>query len=82
MRVFECQYCGQMLSFETVVCESCRHELGYLAERGELCALESEGPHFRAPGIKNRHWRFCDNAAFDVCNWLVDAETPARYCLA
>ena len=82
MRVFECQYCGQMLSFENVMCESCRHELGYLAEPGELCALESEGRHFRALGLPDRQWRFCDNAAHGVCNWLVDASKTERYCLA
>ncbi len=81
MRLFECQYCGQMLYFENVTCESCRHRLGYLAERGELCAVESRGEWFEVLGGEGR-WRFCENAGADACNWLVDAEGEELFCRA
>jgi hypothetical protein len=82
MRVFECQYCGQMLFFENTQCESCRHRLGYVPERGELCALSSQGDHFRAIGVPSRRWRFCLNTQHDACNWLLDAASPDKFCLA
>ena len=82
MRVFDCQYCGQMLYFENTQCESCGHRLGYIPERGALHAVESAGDHFRALGVPDRRWHFCRNADYDVCNWLVDADKNEAFCLA
>ena len=82
MRLFDCQYCGQMLYFENTQCESCGHRLGYSPDRSELFAVESQGDHFRALGSPGNRWRFCRNADYDVCNWLLDAESPEHFCLA
>ncbi len=82
MRLFGCQYCGHMLYFENTQCESCRHRLGYLPRRGELCALRSKGDYFQVVGTPDQHVRFCQNAQLDACNWLVEAGSREAFCLA
>ncbi|MFG1392792.1 zinc-binding metallopeptidase family protein [Xanthobacter agilis] len=82
MRLFRCEVCGQLLYFENRRCEKCGHALGYLPERNNLMELEPEGDAFRAVGVEKRRFRFCANAAYDVCNWLVPAEQEGEYCPA
>lgn len=82
MRLFICQHCSQLLFFENRLCERCDHRLGYVPERGMLSALEPEGERWRALGDNNRHYRFCANAAFDACNWLIPDDSNEPYCLA
>jgi hypothetical protein len=82
MKLFDCQCCGQLLSFENRTCERCGHELGYLPEMNALSALEPDGRAWRALASPERCYRFCANAEPDTCNWLVPADTPETYCLA
>ena len=83
MKLFQCQHCGQPLYFENTRCESCGHELGYLPSREAITALEPDGgDQWRALADPEGRYRFCDNRQYDVCNWLVPAETPDRYCPA
>ena len=82
MKLFKCQHCGQVLYFENTLCERCSHRLGYLPETNVLSALEPEGDLWRALGGAGRPYRFCANAAYDVCNWLVPADSADAYCLA
>jgi hypothetical protein len=90
MRLFACQHCGQPLFFENTRCQRCGHSLGYLPERGVLAALDpAGGDAWRAQGFGDRGGgaggglnRFCANAAFDACNWLVAADSADRFCRA
>jgi hypothetical protein len=50
-----------------------------------LSALEPAGDGqdiWRALAIDNKLYRFCANAQFGVCNWMVDADSPDAYCAA
>ena len=82
MKLFKCQHCGQLLYFENTVCERCSRRLGYLPEPNALSALEPEGDAWRALAAQDRSYRFCANAAYDACNWLVPADGLDQYCLA
>ena len=73
MKLFRCQHCAQLLYFENYKCEKCGHSLGYIAEAETLSALEPEGDNWRALGFKKKLYRFCSNAQFNVCNWLIEA---------
>jgi hypothetical protein len=44
------------------------------------CQLWSRNA-WRALAIDGHLYRFCANAEFDVCNWLVDAAADDRYCV-
>jgi hypothetical protein len=82
MKLFECQNCGQPLYFENAVCESCGLRLGYLPERELMSALEAVDGAWRALAVPDERYRLCANAEHDVCNWLVPAAEPARFCAA
>ena len=88
MRLFKCPSCSQLLYFENTRCERCGLALGYLPERETITALEQEPA---IPGAKQTVWRaladqntyrYCANAAYDVCNWLVPTKRADAYCLA
>src|ERR1700693_5611863 len=82
MKLFKCQYCGQLLHFENHKCEKCGRRLGYIADAETLSALEPEGQNWRARTRKGRLLRFCANADFAVCNWLIEADSSDTYCVA
>jgi len=92
MKLFTCQHCDQVLYFENVRCEKCGCRLGYLAETNVLSALEPAADAKDAtpgqPGIwqalaaRGKLFRFCANAAYHACNWLIPADAAESYCIA
>jgi hypothetical protein len=82
MKLFVCQNCANVLYFENTRCERCGFDLGYLPEIGTLSALQPDGERWRALASAGRSYRRCENAQHDACNWLVPAETAARFCAA
>jgi hypothetical protein len=82
MKLFKCQHCGQLLYFENTQCVKCGHRLGYVPRAETLSALEPEADNWRALAIAGKLYRFCANAQFDVCNWLIEANTNDIYCIA
>jgi len=82
MKLFECQFCEQPLYFENTYCESCGHELGFSPSLQNLSAVEWTGGTWTALADPSRSFRFCANAELDVCNWLIPADSPDRYCVA
>jgi hypothetical protein len=82
MKLFKCQHCGQLLHFENDVCERCSHRLGFIFETATLSALEPKADAWQALASDGKLFRFCDNAKFDVCNWLIGADAPEIYCTA
>ncbi|AWN43974.1 zinc-binding metallopeptidase family protein [Methylobacterium durans] len=92
MKIFQCQACDQPVSFESTACESCERRLGYVCEVHEVSALEpsepfahqqaERAPTFHAYAHPARKVRFCANAAYGACNWLVAEDSPDLYCTA
>lgn len=84
MNIFKCQNCGQVVFFENQTCGRCGHALGFLPLSTQLSALEpaqAEGA-FEALAEPGTSWRACENAQYAVCNWLIPAESPERFCVA
>ena len=82
MKLFECQKCNQLLYFENTSCENCGSRLGYLRARETLSVVEPDGPVWKALAEPEKRYRFCANAEYDACNWLVDDAQPSPYCAA
>lgn len=82
MKLFTCQNCGQLLYFENTRCERCGLSLGYLPDIGTLSALQPAGEAWRPLASPERIWRFCANADYAACNWLVPADEETPYCMA
>ena len=82
MKLFKCQSCGQVLYFENTRCERCGHRLGYLPDDAMLSALEPDGALWRPATKPDMQMRFCANAEYDACNWMVAAQDEQTFCLA
>jgi len=83
MKLFECQNCRQPLYFENTKCESCGARLGYLPRAATVTALRPAGDStWHALAQRGTRYRFCANAAHDVCNWLIAAHEPDQFCIA
>ncbi len=92
MKLFKCQHCGQLLYFENDLCVKCSHRLGFIPEIMNLSALVAADAAdqgaaaaqstWRALAIDDKLYRSCANAAFGVCNWMIDAESADLYCAA
>lgn len=82
MRLFKCQSCRQVLYFENIVCERCKHALGFIPEVMTLAALEDGGTAWHSLTKPTRAYRYCANGQYGVCNWLIEADSPDQYCLA
>jgi hypothetical protein len=84
MRLFKCQSCGQLLYFENTKCERCQHVLGYAPEQATLLALEpgEQTPAGQIWTEPSASWRFCANAEYGVCNWLIPAGSSEKFCTA
>jgi len=90
MKLFLCQHCSRLLYFENRQCQNCGHRLGYLPAAGALSALERENAQengqennvWRALAYPGARYRFCANAKYDACNWLVSADSSEDFCAA
>ena len=82
MKLFTCQHCGQLLYFENTSCERCGRALGFLPEYTDLSALEPEGGLGGPLAAPARRYRACANAAYDACNWQVEADATPTICVS
>ena len=83
MKLFECQKCGQLLYFENNRCENCHSPLGFDPHTMDILTLtESVDAVFAAYSSASTRFRYCQNAEYNTCNWLVPEEDPAAYCHA
>ena len=83
MMLFECQRCGQLLYFDNTSCEACGAVLGYLPDRAVLSVLDKAGADLWQPAdASDSKVRFCTNAAYDACNWLLPHDSGEELCRA
>jgi hypothetical protein len=86
MKNFHCDHCGRVVFFENVRCVNCGHTLGFLPDAGTMSALAlTEDAMYAAlsAAANGRRYRLCANSTFaEVCNWMVPADDPQRYCRA
>jgi hypothetical protein len=83
MKIFKCSYCGQLLYFENNTCENCGYALGFLAADVELhpIILQNNDTYTLYKGNAGVY-RYCENHAYNVCNWLIPADKTSGYCEA
>jgi hypothetical protein len=82
MKLFQCQACGQPLYFENTACESCGRRLGYLPAVEILTSLELGENDWLALAAPGTRVRYCANAEYNACNWLLPAGDAEIYCTA
>jgi hypothetical protein len=82
VKLFDCQFCGNILYFENRSCGQCGHRLGFQPELDEMTALDAAGDGWRPVGSQGPTRYFCANASYDACNWLISEESRESYCVA
>jgi hypothetical protein len=81
MKIFKCPACSQALFFENGACENCGRRLGYLPDGNSMSSLEPNGDEWTSNG-DGQTYRFCRNADYGCCNWLIPARSSDLFCLA
>jgi hypothetical protein len=82
MKLFKCQACGQILLFENTRCEKCLRQLGYMPDKNLLTVVAQRGEFWAAWEDDGRNYRFCGNAEFGCCNWLLTVDSGETLCIA
>jgi hypothetical protein len=83
MKLFKCQFCGNIVYFENRSCEVCGHRLAYRPAQTEMTAIEPLGDNLWKPlNAPDQKRLMCINAEHDACNWFVPDETTDAFCLA
>ncbi len=84
MEIFKCTHCQQVIYFENHLCVQCGYPLGFEAQQLKLLPLvagktnETYSIHDQAA----QSYRYCANHQYNVCNWLVKADSENIYCQA
>ena len=83
MRAFSCAVCGNTTYFDNRNCIRCGARLGFVTETKSLEALTpAGGDSWTLVADDEKRYRLCANAATDVCNWLIDADSADPFCRA
>lgn len=84
MRLFRCDNCNNAIHFENRSCINCGYRLGFIPEDLGLHALQPQADSelWRRCDSPALAYRFCANAAHDLCNWMVPAGSDEPYCQA
>ena len=84
MKLFRCDNCGNSIYFESRSCLKCGFRLGFVCDEIGLHAMQPDPNHAdRWRRVDQQFvYRFCPNAAFDVCNWLVCDDSDETFCAA
>lgn len=83
MEIFICQNCHHLIDFISPRCEECGNMLGFFdAERKLLTLIPKENSLIRLTGENPKAFRYCKNADYGACNWLVEVTSAHHYCRA
>ncbi|HTL10147.1 MAG TPA: zinc-ribbon domain-containing protein, partial [Chitinophagaceae bacterium] len=83
MKLYSCSNCQNLLYFENTVCLHCQSPIGFNAASLSMVTLAPlEDSSFADIKRKEDHWRYCDNAVYASCNWLIPADQEHGFCTA
>ena len=83
MKLYSCAKCQNLLYFENTICLNCQSPIGFDAGKLSMVTLAPSGDKaFIDISNKNNHWRYCDNALYAACNWLIPATQTSEFCIA
>ena len=84
MKVFHCDHCQQLVSFENTHCVTCEHTLAYLPDLQAVASLEplpGAANTWRAALDAKRTYRLCANyVTHNVCNEAIPTREPHELC--
>ena len=81
MKIFQCGNCNHSIFFENVTCDNCSHLTGYRAEDRRMLTFEANGDTL-VSDLEGIEYKFCKNKEYEVCNWVLEKESPEEFCSA
>jgi hypothetical protein len=83
MKLYTCSNCHSLIYFENNICLHCGYSLGFNANTLSLITLVAENDK-QYSNIQNKKelYRYCKNAEYATCNWLVPSSQNSEYCQA
>jgi hypothetical protein len=83
MKLYTCSHCHSLIYFENNICLHCGYSLGFDAATLTLVTLVPEGENlFSNEQNKKEKFRYCKNAEYSACNWLIHDTENTEYCPA
>jgi hypothetical protein len=83
MKLYTCSNCHSLIYFENNICLHCGYTLGFDSNSLSLVTLVTEGFNlFSNIQQKQEIFRFCKNAEYGTCNWLIHDQKATDYCQA
>ncbi len=84
MRLYRCDNCGNAIHFDNRTCVACGFRLAFVPDAMAMHTVvpDADGERYRRLDQQQFVYRFCPNAAYDICNWVVPADKAETYCIA
>ena len=79
MRRFFCERCDERVGFDSLRCDSCLAELGYVPEVGDVKVLTAGPPTVYSVAGPGPERRRCLNAAWG-CSWTLAIDDLGDWC--
>jgi len=83
MKLYTCSNCHSLIYFENNICLHCGYSLGFDAASLSLVTLVRENENLYSNVLsKQEKFRYCKNAEYGACNWLIPGTRVTEYCPA
>lgn len=82
MKLYTCDECHNLLYFENNICLKCGYTLGFDAQQLDLITLRAQGDGVFTDLLQVIPYRFCANAVYATCNWLIPLQQESAFCIA
>jgi hypothetical protein len=85
MKIYTCSHCRNPLYFENNICLHCQHAVGFESLSLSMVTLEPDKNNtgcFTDISKGKKAYRYCKNAGYGTCNWLVPVADPSPFCTA
>jgi hypothetical protein len=82
MKLFACETCSNVVYFENTTCENCGSRLGYDPASNQMRASRIEDGDPDGTEAQQSPVKYCANAGYDACNWLVEPNSSDTFCAA
>ena len=82
MKLYTCSNCHSLIYFENNVCLHCGYSLGFDANTTfpDHTGFGKGTDVFSNIQNKQQKFRYCKNAEYGTCNWIIPASAGSNYC--
>ncbi|WP_236978651.1 zinc-binding metallopeptidase family protein [Membranihabitans maritimus] len=82
MQIFRCTNCSRQVYFENTMCSNCGQNLGFNPLSLKMITLHRDNEGRWMDEKSGQFFHYCTNSQFEVCNWIINNNDPAQFCIA